>query len=108
MGMFDFFLSEHQDLPQELTYQTKDLYQGLHTFKLKKNGTLWIEHIERAWVDDNGCFGGHSIEVGKPIWMKKTDVHGEVEVHTFDKEGMWVSYTLTFNKGKLKGVVKND
>jgi hypothetical protein len=71
MGMFDYLICEmplpdYPDFDKVYTFQTKCTpSQCMTTYKINKDGSLFVKKSEQKWVEDDSLVGGH---------MEETDV----------------------------------
>jgi hypothetical protein len=131
MGMFDTikvetklptnkliekFLGKDFDLTR-LEYQTKDLENALLNYTIKKNGDLFVEHVEyrdstpeekKQDIKTYGKpFGSFRLKVDSRTWGK-TNHTGDVEFCAYEKanqDGRY--YTIDYKAHVVKGKVKN-
>lgn len=101
----------------KLSFQTKDLGEGMNSYEIKEDGSLWIEKHDYTFVkgDKNAksVFGrmGHK-EVTKSWTEQVFDFTGTIEMYDFisyldenskesNKNNYYVEYVVVFVNGKI-------
>jgi hypothetical protein len=127
MGMFDYIKCEYPlPLPTDLgeakdvdfnglIYQTKDLNNSLESYKIDKDGNLWIKETETEWIEGNPNGKTFSERFGHAElikeWLEPITYTGEVvfyeglqyseQANDDWKNDYWVEYKAIFVAGKI-------
>lgn len=126
MGMFDYIQCEHKlsgKWYKDVWFQTKDLSLELAEYKISKEGRLLkmkTKHTRvplkkrpyyKKWLKDKKNPSAillklaGSIKVTKLGW-EDTHTHGTVVFYTNAKNGRWMEYMATFDRGQLQQIEK--
>lgn len=127
MGLFDHIkckyplplpsdLGEAKDVNfNELTYQTKDFYDGLEQYEIREDGTLWVKNIEREWIQGNPNGKTFSERIGyvkniKETWEQR-NYTGEMvfyegiqyseQANDDWNNDYWIEFKAIFVEGKI-------
>lgn len=114
VGMFDY-LKCHVPLPdtEEVSsheFQTKSLRNLMDRYEIRADGTLWREHVDGQWVNDESHFlGGYLNEIEETRrWLPVSDVHQDIIFYTGWKKGVLREYAARFTDGQLIKITYKD
>jgi len=124
MGMFDTIKCEYklplpEDLEEcdslvwdEIEFQSKSLGEpmfgaSLDTYTITEDGQLYLDKMNREWVEDESEYGGHLEE--KEDGVEKQDYTGEIDfyhLHMGEEQDYWMEFKAIFYKGELKELTR--
>ena len=105
MGLYDELTIEIEGFPEKYkgkTFQTKDLYRNMDTFKVRGDGSMYRLHEERRMYKCKESPLGFRTEVIRSKWLRKADIEGSIVVYLSAKKDMWVEFRLNFEEGWLR------
>lgn len=106
MGMFDHITVKYP-LPgaprSPIKCQTKDLHCLLYDFELRENGELWLEKVEREYIENPDAFLGHDVNVVSRQW-EPYPFTGALSVYD-SIDGKWYEWSIWVIEGKVRDAI---